>query len=378
MTLAARQPTLNGENHIFCKGKNIVNTHTPSHRPFKQFAILLGAILVTLALAPATASAQTSRELGDYLSFQEQVVVGLNFGELRKSKYYSVVTSFVKTSPSLGDMVAMLDEAGVDFTKDINALALGVPSIDIQKSLDERTYSVAISGQFDSEKLLAALKSKDVALKTSELGKRTLYSSNNLVFAFPKKGILFVSSGPDAYRTRALSALQHSDKAITSTGYFKRIVGDVNTSKGLWIVANATAGASATPGTPQAKEVAMSLDFASGLAAEVLMEMGDKKSAAEIVASAQTQVKDLAKNPMVAMMGAGSVFENLKVVQKNTRVITTTRINAAQLDTLVQRAGGLIQSKLQGQAGAAPPLNTAPATAPAPAPTPKPIKADFN
>lgn len=357
-----------------------MNTRTPSQRPFKSFALLLGAIFVTLALLPATASAQTSRKLTDYLSFQEQVVVGLNFGELRKSKYYSVVTNFAKSSPSLGEMVTMLDEAGVDLTKDISALALGVPSVDVQKSLDERTYSVAISGQFDAEKLLAALKSKGIKLKTSELGKRTLYTADNLVFAFPKKGVLYVSSGPDAYRTRALSALQHSDKAVTNTGYFKRIAGDVNTAKGFWMVANATSTAGVADAL-MAQEVAMSLDFASGLAAEVLMEMGDKKSAAETVASAQSQVKDLVKNPMITMMGAAAVFQNLKIVQKNTRVLTTTHLNGAQLDTLVQRVGGLIQSKLQGQPGAAPKFEVAPmgdAQAPLNVAPAKPIKADFN
>src|SRR5690554_4807797 len=98
---------------IYFKGKNILNTQSATRRPFKQFAVLLSVLFLTLALSPAPASAQTSKELGDYLSYQEQVVVGLNFNELRKSKYYSVVTSFVKGNPSLGEVLATLDAAGL-------------------------------------------------------------------------------------------------------------------------------------------------------------------------------------------------------------------------------------------------------------------------
>lgn len=336
---------------------------------------MLGVIFLTIALSPSFAFAQSSKQLSEYISYQEQIVLGVNFDELRKSKYYSMAEEMAKSSAAINDMLTLLDEAGVDFSTDITALTMGVPLLDVEKSLAERTYSVAISGKFDSKKLLETLQAKKVAFKTSELGKKKLYTADNIAFTFPKDGVLLVTSGPDAYRTRALSPLKGADKSVTKAGYFQRIFKDVKSASGVWVVANAASGPN-----PKSKELAVSLDISSGLAAEILMEMVDETSAAAALEHAQAQIQASASNPMLAMVGAKPLLTNIKSTHKGTRVTHTTKMSPQELDVLVRNARGFVEGQMKKQMGAksgsAKPA--ADGKAPAPAGPVKTIKADFD
>lgn len=354
---------------------------THSCRAFKQFAAVLGVLFVTLLIAPTQASAQSSsKQLTDYLSSQEQVVLGLNFDRLRKSKYFGDVTKMANGNASVSQVISLLADADIDFSTDITALTVGVPVLDVQKSLEQRTFSAVISGKFDNAKLLSALKAKKIDFKSSKLGKRTLYTHDNIVFTFAKKGVLLMASGPDGYRTRAVQALANSKKSVAKTDFFKNIIDGVKTSQGVWMVANAATAPASASAKAKANEVAMSLDVTSGLMLEILFELENKKSAAEILGQLNSMSQQFANNPMVAMVGAKPLVANLKSSQNGTRVTTTTRLNPAELDNLLKNAGQMLQSKLQGSGAVAPTPKTkaTPTQKDGAAPAPKPIKADFN
>jgi hypothetical protein len=315
-----------------------------------RLVAMLAVVLVAVAVAPGQAAAQTSKELTRYLPQQEQIVVGVNFGELRKSKYFDDVLALAKNTAGGGAFLALLADANIDIATDIKSLALSMPDDKIRKNIDMKRFTVALSGTFEQAKLLEALKSKKVAFKSKKSGKKAFYSKEDVVFTFPKEGVLWLASGPDAYRKNARSALKDAKNSVRASAFFKSLIDGVKTTRGLWMLADAAsagAGSISTQGSA-AKSVAMSLDVSSGLALQILMEMASEKAAAATLARITQQAKEAAKNPMAVVMGIGPLLTNLKTTRTGTRVVSATSMTAAEFDTLIQRAGQVLMAKLNG------------------------------
>ncbi|QDG54650.1 hypothetical protein FIV42_29085 [Persicimonas caeni] len=286
-----------------------------------------------------------------YLPSSSQLVVGLNVSKLSQSKYYKEALAWARAnSGSDQEFLEVLEkDAKLDLTKDLDAIALSVPDTQVDSSKPQRNFTVAVSGSFDNDKLLAAIKKENKELKSTKKGKATVYSSGEFEFTFPKKGVLWVTAGPDAYRKGAFKALGGGKHSVQANKVFKKLMGEVNTSQGFWMMGDtSTMQTQQTAGSPQPKSIAVSADIAKGLALELLADMpseADAKSAVEQMKALKQQGGQAA---MLSILGAGPLVANLTTKQDGTKLRATTTMTATEFDTMVQRIKQLAQSQMQG------------------------------
>ena len=348
--------------------------------------LVLAVMLVAWVCLPHSAQAQTSRQLTQYISAQDKSVVGINVDALRKSKYFDQVLAWVKGTPSGQALFTAMDAAQVDLARDINTLVLGVADLTAQNEPGKSDMTFVMSGKLDQKKMLALLNENGMALAETTSGKLKLHTKDNLTVVFPKSGLMWGVVGSEAYRKRALETLQNNKNRVDGASYFKQLIDDTKNTRGLWAIVDMEAAQAALTETDPnraAKSAAFSLDVASGMAMEVMLEMVTKDGAKSAADELRAQALEAGKNPMLAMSGASPLLKNLKVSHNGTRMVANSSMNSAEFDKLLKLAGQLVAAKLNG--GAAPAQVKSPSKTPGDAPIAPAkkskkggAKADFN
>jgi hypothetical protein len=309
---------------------------------------MLAAVFLLVGLFPAAAFAQSSEKLTRYLPTSSQMVVGLNISKLSKSKYYKEALVWMRANASEEQVMKVLEDAKLDLSKDLDAIALSVPDTQPNKSQPERIFTAVVSGSFENKKLLAALK-KGSDIKEGKKGKATIYSSADFEFGFPADGVLWVTAGPDTYKSQAFEAMLDKKKSIGADKLFKRLIADVNTSHGFWMVGDTSKiSAQQAAGSPQPKSIGLSMDVTKGLDVNLFADLpseDDAKSAVSQVEALKTQGGQTA---MLSMFGAGPLVANLKTKQDGTKLRASTTMTTDEFDILIQRVTQLAKSQMQG------------------------------
>jgi hypothetical protein len=106
------------------------------------------------------------------------------------------------------------------------------------------------------------------------------------------------------------------------------------------------------------KDVFGSVDFASGVAADISVDTGSESDAKELAAKATAQLMETKKSPQLMMMGLGSFLDGIKIDSKAATFHVGMTFNQQQVDDLINRIKGLLKSfggQLGGGAGGAVP-----------------------
>ncbi len=337
------------------------------------------AALCLVALTPALASAQTSSaKLTRYLPQTSQLVLGVNVAKLRSSKYFKQALAWAHQSAGNQDILKMLEQdAQVDISKDLQAVVVSIPATNVNAGAPQKHFTVAVSGNFDKAKVIAAIKKKHSDIKQAKHGKATVFSKGNLEFTFPAKGVLWVTAGPDAYRKDAWGAMASAKKSVQANKVFKGLLKDVNTSQGVWLLGDTTKLAASNVKGAHPKSIGLSMDIANGLDLHLMAELPTKKDAKKAVDQiAQLKTKG-AQNAMVAMMGAGPLVANLSAKQDGAKIKADTSMTAAQFDTMVQWLEQIARSQM-GAGGMTTPAKPVPSKGNGASQGKGAAKADFN
>lgn len=324
-----------------------------SIQPFKRIRHLSLGVLVTFVVAvaaPAVAAAQSADKLTRYLPQQSQLVVGLNIEKLRKSKYYKEALTWARKGSNGGAFLDVLEnDAQIDLSKDLSSVAVSIPDTKVDKSGQQKNFTVAVSGSFDKAKLMAAIKKKDGSIKETKKGKTTIYSTGEVQFAFPKDGVLWLSAGPDSYRQSAWKAVGSSKHSVRSNKVFKRLLGKVNTSRGFWMLGDTSQldTKKMKADTPQPKSIALSMDIDNGLDLSMLAELPSEDDAKSAVKQVEQLKQQGGQAAMLSILGAAPLVSNLKAKQKGVDLHATTSMTASEFDAMVQRLKQLAQSQMQ-------------------------------
>ncbi len=323
-----------------------------SQSPKRRFLpLMLAAAFLLVGLIPAAAAAQSTEKLTRYLPSSSQLVVGLNLSKLSKSKYYKEALTWARANSGTDqDFLKLLEEdANLDFTKDLDSVVLSIPDTQVNKGKPQRNFTVAVSGSFDNDKLLAAIKEENADLKKSKKGKATVYSSGEFEFTFPKDGVLWVTAGPDNYRKNAFKALAGTKHSVQGNKVYKKLIGDVKTSQGFWMMGDTSKmNTGQAGGTPQPKSIAVSADITKGLVLDLLAELPTKDDAKSAVKQMDALKQQGGQAAMLSIMGAGPLVANLTTKQDGTKLVASTTTTASEFDNMVQSLKQLAQSQMQG------------------------------
>jgi hypothetical protein len=99
----------------------------------------------------------------------------------------------------------------------------------------------------------------------------------------------------------------------------------------------------------------MEMDFASGLDMEMLAQMDSADDANKSVEQMKSMKSQGASNPMVAMLGAKPLLDNLKITSSGSKVRFNTEMSPKEFDSMVAAITQMAQSQGMGGAPAAQP-----------------------
>jgi hypothetical protein len=306
------------------------------------------AAFLLVGLLPAAAFAESSEKLTRYLPSTSQMVAGLNVTKLSKSKYYKEALKWVDANASDEQAMKFIEEADLDLSTDIDAVAISMPKTSVDSSAPTRTFTMAMSGSFDNEKLLTALK-KGAKLKEVKKKKTVVYATDDLEIGFPAKGVVWVTSGPDKYRSQAFEAMSSQKKSVRADKLFKDLMSDVDTSRGFWLVGDTSK--MKTPQSaqsPQPQSIGLSIDITKGLDLSVFAEMPSKDDAKKAVGQVEAIKQQNGQAAMLSLFGAAPLVANLKAKQDGTKLRASTNMTASEFDILVQRVRQMVKTQLQG------------------------------
>lgn len=336
---------------------------------------LFGLILVGLTFLATPAWAQTA-ELTRYTPVSSQVLIGFNIGPLKDAPIYQQLLGFVRSEPKVAAVMMFLQEdGGLDIEKDINGVLLAFPKVaDATKKKGADSLSVVVNGKFDKTRLLEAARKRYPAMKTTGEGENAKYEMETFTFSFASPTNLVLTMGKDEFIQATWTAVASKKASAAANKEVTRVMKQINTSRGLWLVGitkemNQTSGA-------QMNSAGLTVDLTNGLQMEMIGNMATVKDAKQ----AEKEFSDLRKqgeNPMVAMVGAKSLVDNLKASRKKKVVTMTTRMSQPEFDNMTKQMGAILA---QGSTPMPRPTGAATVTPgkAEPAPSSKGVDADFN
>lgn len=134
-------------------------------------------------------------------------------------------------------------------------------------------------------------------------------------------------------------------KGVATHKQMKKLLAQVDTSKHLWMVAEAAA---LPKSSVSMSSVSFTVDFAKGLGAKGLVAMANKEEADKVL---EMWEKERTKSIAAAqMIQAEPLLQNLKVKQDKEKIAFESMVNDSQLDKLLLSFRQLMA--VQMQAGA--------------------------
>lgn len=334
-------------------------------------------LFITLAvmLVSANAFAKQSDALIRHVPHDSKIIVGMEIPKLKKSFLFSEVLSVLRDkSGGMNVLSFVLDTEGFDVEKDVNSMLVAFDEAPTDPQAAQSPASVVVlQGTLDAKKVIGAAKKKFGGMKKTKKGKIDVYSGSGIDMAFVAKDTLVIAD-QGKYAAETWSAAGDPKKSASANKDIGALMKLIPSGKGLWVTME-TKGMTA-PNSPAMDGAAMTLDLISGVALDFRSKFQKEKDAKDALTQFQQMKKQSGSDPLVAMLGAKPLLENLDArVEKKTVLAMKTSMTDAQLKALVVKLKALSKS---------PPPAMGPTKGPTSGPTSNPpptgqgADADFN
>lgn len=329
--------------------------------------VLLTLTLMLLGTFTSSASAQ-SRDLVRYAPGEAQFLIGFNADALRPAPAYEDFIKFLKNQPGISETLKVLEEdGGLNIEDDLAHILVALPE-PVTDPSKEQTMTIAVEGTFEPERLIEAAKKRMDGLSTEKVKDQTHFVSGDLSFGFVTPKILVLTRGDSSFRDATWKAVGNKKASAESSSEVKRVLGQITTTRGAWVVGLT---ADLPQRGPKMNSAGITLDIVKGLKIDMVSNMASKE-AADQAATEMDGLKSQTANPMVKMLGAGPLLDNLKVTKAKKRVNVATSMTASELETFIRQ---LAMTAAQGTQQITPSQGK---PTDSPAKKKKGIDADFN
>jgi hypothetical protein len=335
----------------------------------KRFTLLL-LVFVSLWAAPAFAG---SGDLIKYTPKSTKLVMGANLDALKPSPLYREMLALVKGRPAFAEFLSFLEvEAGINIEKDVQGVAVAMPEVSMNpaQANAQDTMTLVVSGKFDRKRLLEAVDKKFPGHPITGEGPTARHTLGTVTLAFASDKELVMTVGDQDFQDKTWNALANKKESASSNKDITTMAGKLNLTRGMWLIG--VTGHLPQNG-PKMNVAGMTVDLASGLKIDLIGTMNGKEDVKKSLADFEMLKKE-ATNPMVTMMGAAPLIQNLKTGSKGLDVTMTTQMNAAQFQNMM---GMLMTTLAAGSKPIAPPTQPQPEATPQQVPA-KGADADFN
>jgi hypothetical protein len=307
---------------------------------------------------------------------EADIVFMANVTRMRNTQMFRKLLDVRDSDPSSKkDFDEFVQKCGLDPFKQIDSVFVAFP----QGGGTTKEFAAVLRGTFDEQKLVACAKDqakKDgTELTSSDYNGKKLYTDSKQQQAFATfLDAKTVAIGGKEWIKKVVDAAARKEPGLSAKDneVLMGLVKRAKTSDAIWgagLVPQSTRDAlKADPHLSAAgsiKDMFGSVDFASGVAADINVDTGGENDAKELAAKATAQLMETKKSPQLMMMGLGSFLDGVKIDSKGATFHVAMAFNQQQVDDLITRIKGLLKSfggQLGGggAGGAVPPLPTQP------------------
>jgi hypothetical protein len=247
-----------------------------------------------------------------------------------------------------------VQKCGLDPFKQIDSVFMAFP----QQNGATKEFAAILRGSFNEQKLVSCAKEQaqkdgsDVAV--SEYNGKKLYTDTKKGEAFAAflDGKTVVIGGKEwIKRVIDLQGKKEPGGSAKDNEALMSLVKRARTNDALWGAGLVPQAArDALKGDPHLaaaatmKDVFGSVDFASGVAADINVDNATENDAKELAAKATAQLLEVKKSPQLMMMGMSGFLDGIKVDSKGATFHVGVNLNQQQVDDLISRIKGLLKS----------------------------------
>ncbi len=317
--------------------------------------ILLSAVLtVSVAACSKTSGTGAAKEDLALVPKEADIIVMANVTRMRNTAMWrKIVDVRDSNAQSKKDYDEFVQKTGLDPFKQVDSIFVAVP----QGGGDQKEFASIVRGQFNEAKLVAyareQAKKEGRDVNTTEYNGKKLYTDNQKGEAWATflDGKTLVIGGKEWVKKVVDLAGNKGGESAKKNEILASLLKRAKTSDALW-------GAGVVPqsmrdqfkndprlsSASSMKDIFGSVDFASGITADLNVDTGSEADAKDIAAKAAAQLAEIRKSPQFMMMGLAQFLDGIKVDNKAATFHLAINFNQQQVDDLINRVSGLLKS----------------------------------
>ena len=338
--------------------------------------VLCGVLALSATACKKTSGSGAAKDDLALVPKQTDIILMANVARMRNTEMWRKLLDVRDSDPQAKkDYNEFVTKCGLDPFKQIDSMFVAFP----QGGADQKEFAAILRGKFDEQKLVAC--AKDQAKKDGREVTTTEYNGKKL-YTDTQKGEAYATFldnktavvGGKEWIKKVIDLAAGKGESAKKNAQLNDLMKRAKTNDALW-------GAGIVPETTREqfkndprlasagsmKDIFGSVDFASGVAAEINVDTGSEADAKDLAAKAQSQLNDVRTSPQFMMMGLAQYLDGIKIGSKGATFQVSLNYNQQQVDDLINRVKGLLKSFGGAMGG----LPATPPAAPAPAaPTP--------
>jgi hypothetical protein len=312
-------------------------------------------VAVAAAACHKTSGTAAAKEDLALVPKETNVVFMANIARVRGTAMWKKLLDVRDSDPqSKKDFDEFVQSCGLDPFKQIDSAFVALP----QGGGGDREFSAVVRGQFNEQKLYdcarESAKKEGHEIVVSEYAGKKLYSDTGrggAFAAFLDKATLVIGGQEWIKKTIDLAANKPGSESAKKNDTIVALMKRARTQDALWGVGLVPDAAREQlkndPRLQSAatmKDVFGSVDFSSGLAAEVSVDTGSEADAKDLAGKTTDQMNEMRKNAQFMLMGMGQYLDGIKIENKGATFHLKLSYNQQQVDDLITRIKGLLRS----------------------------------
>lgn len=316
--------------------------------PFLR-ARLLGLMAVLCLTIAAPAFAAKTPDALQFIPDETMFVMGLDVAKLRQSPAFEQFLNGYARDESGQSLIAQArDKIGLDLEKDIDAVYIAGAK-DLRET---QAMLILLQGRVTAKNV-----DRFVAESTTPLAPATHKGTKIFTDGKMAIGLLedCIAIGQETTLRAAIDAGKSKRKALSGNPPLAKLVAGIDTGKSFWLALHVIdqyrkeISTASGPDFAALESVAATVDLTVGLVAHVVVDMGKKESAENVVKQINTQIAEFRKNPnpMIKTM-FGGMFDKVAASAKGD--VVAVAINLTDED--VKRLSNLASMAMSAQQNA--------------------------
>jgi hypothetical protein len=316
-------------------------------------SVLVLSCLLALPACKSTSGSGAAKEDLALVPKETDIILMANVARMRNTAMWRKLLDVRDQDPqSKKDFDEFTTKCGLDPFKQIDSVFVAFP----QSGGEQKEFAAILRGQFNEQKLVSC--ARDQAKKdgrdltTIEYNGKKLYTDNQKGEAFGAflDGKTAIIGGKEWVK-KVVDLAAGKGESAKGNAELARLLKSARTSDALWgagLVPQATRDSFKNDprlsSAASMKDIYGSVDFASGVVADLNVETGAEADAKDLAAKTTAQLVEVKKSPQFMMMGLAQYLDGIKIDNKGATFHVALNYNQKQVDDLINRVQGLLKS----------------------------------